>query len=283
MKACDVTTKFYPTSSEPAALLLRGSGAPAKADRLSGSLGNPVEFVHRPAAQAQAQAQAEQQDRREAVRKSRSERFALLGVARRLLMNAGRAAGLEHPSDYHRTADCHHARLGPGVAIKRTTEHGGAFYAGVATCGNVWSCPVCAAKVQERRREEIAAGIRWAYSSNLQPVMVTLTFPHRAWHKLSDLLAQQDEALKRLRRGRPWSRFIESVGYRGLIRSLEVTHGKTAGIPTRMNSGSSVLMLTPRPSAPRSPSNGRAPAPAPACWTWTTPPRSRLSALTPWT
>ena len=191
----------------------------------SGPLGNPAKSVHRPPAQV------EQQDRREAVRKSRSERFALLGVARRLLLNAGRAAGLEHPSDYHRTADCHHASLGSGVAIKRATEHGGAFYAGVATCGNVWACPVCAAKVQERRREEIATGIRWAYREGLQPVMVTLTFPHRSWHKLSALLTQQDDALKRLRRGRPWSRFIESVGYRGLIRSLEVTHGENGWHP----------------------------------------------------
>jgi len=85
---------------------------------------------------------------------------------------------------------------------------------------------VCAAKIQERRREEIASAIGWAYEHALQPVMVTLTFPHRAWHSLRQLLDRQADALKRLRQGSPWQRVKDGAGFQGLIRSLELTHGQ---------------------------------------------------------
>jgi hypothetical protein len=95
----------------------------------------------------------------------------------------------------------------------------------------VWSCPVCAAKIQERRREEIAKAIDWTYENKLQPVLVTLTFPHRVWHGLGELLERQADALHRLRAGAPWSRLKAAAGYRGLIRSLELTHGANGWHP----------------------------------------------------
>ena len=85
---------------------------------------------------------------------------------------------------------------------------------------------MCATKIQERRREEIAQGIDWAIGAGLQPVLVTLTFPHRAFHKISDLLEKQALAFKHLRSGARFSRFKESYGYEGLIRSLELTYGQ---------------------------------------------------------
>jgi hypothetical protein len=90
---------------------------------------------------------------------------------------------------------------------------------------------VCAAKVQERRREEIAQGFEWAYSQGLQPVMVTLTFPHKGRHQLGDLVLQQRAALKMLRKGRGWDKFMKLAGYQGLIRALEITHGANGWHP----------------------------------------------------
>lgn len=40
--------------------------------------------------------------------------------------------------------------------------HGKAFYQGLMACGGVWTCPVCAAKVSERRRQELKEAIRAA-------------------------------------------------------------------------------------------------------------------------
>lgn len=163
-------------------------------------------------------------------RKVRAERYEHLGTARDLLLAKGRAAGLEHPANYSRTAKCMHTPHGE-VAVLRGTEHGTAFFRGLVACGSVWACPVCAAKVQERRREEIAKGFDWAYAEGLQPVMVTLTFPHRAWHELGDLVLQQREALKMLRKGRAWDKFMKDSGYQGLIRALEITHGRNGWHP----------------------------------------------------
>uniref|UniRef100_UPI0004A9E134 protein rep n=1 Tax=Halomonas alkaliantarctica TaxID=232346 RepID=UPI0004A9E134 len=56
-------------------------------------------------------------------------------------------------------------------------------------------------------------------------VMVTFTHPHRSSDALAGQLKRQSEAFKRLRAGEPWKRILPS-GYMGLIRSLEVTHGR---------------------------------------------------------
>ena len=155
----------------------------------------------------------------------RAERYRLLSGARAIFLWAGRQAGLEHPGNFHRTAKCRYVPHGQ-VGVWRSQAHAGAFYSGLTTCGSAWTCPVCTVVVQERRREEISQAIDWAYAQGLQPVMVTLTFPHRAWHRLQDLLTQQADALARLRKGAPWDRLKKRWGYRGLIRALELTHGE---------------------------------------------------------
>lgn len=161
----------------------------------------------------------------------RAQRYQLLAAARGLFLYEGKKAGLEHPANFHRTAKCKHTTHGMDVGVHVSKEHGAGFFSGLVTCGSVWACPVCAAKVQERRREEIAEAIDWAYKHGLQPVMVTLTFPHYAWQTLGDLISQQADALRRMRAGAPWKRFRESHGYRGLIRALELTHGDNGWHP----------------------------------------------------
>ncbi len=220
MKACDVTTKFYPTSSEPAALLLRGSGAPAKADRLSGSLGTYTNFPSTPPP-----------DGRDRVRETRAQRYHLQSVARGLLLSVGRVRGMEYPENFHRVCKCQRTPMGSVVGVRKAQQHGAAFYSGLVTCGSVSACPVCNARVSEVRRGEIHAAVDWAYRTGVQPVMVTLTFPHRAWHSLRRLLQQQAHALELLRSGGAWTRFKERTGYKGLIRSLEVTHGDNGWHP----------------------------------------------------
>lgn len=163
---------------------------------------------------------------------ARAERYAMLSTSRRIFSAAGRRSGLVYGHDYHRTAKCRFVRVGGDtIGVHKSHQHGGAFYSDLVICGSVWACPVCAAKVQERRREEIAKAIDWAYANDLQPVMVTLTFPHYSWQKLSKLLDQQAMALQRLRAGQPWSRFQARHGYRGMVRSLELTHGANGWHP----------------------------------------------------
>lgn len=156
----------------------------------------------------------------------RAQRYQLLAAARALFLHSGKRAGLEHPANFHRTAKCTHTTRGGDVGVHASREHGRAFYSDLVLCGSVWACPVCAAKIQERRREEIAKAIDWAYREGLQPVMVTLTFPHYVWQVLRELRDQQADALHRLRAGEPWRRFKKAHGFRALIRGLELTYGE---------------------------------------------------------
>lgn len=170
-------------------------------------------------------------DLRAKLQADRATRYELLASARALFLHQGKHEGLKHPHDWHRTAKCKWINVSGFVGVHASREHSSAFYTGLMSCGSVWACPVCAAKVQERRREEVAQAVAWADEQGLQSAMVTLTFPHYAWNKLKELIGQQADALHRLRAGAPWSRFKAATGYQGLIRSLELTIGANGWHP----------------------------------------------------
>lgn len=179
---------------------------------------------HKKAAEAQAQLKAAQAQRKD--------RYKVLSGVRKMLLKEGSKRFPELPTKYHRSTLCKHALTGSEVAVLRSKQHGKAFFDGLQTCGNVWTCPVCAAKVQERRRLEIAKAMEYFYQiGDRQAVMVTFTFPHKNFMKLSDLLNKQAEGLKFLRKGKQWDKFKEENCFQGLIRSLEVTYGANGWHP----------------------------------------------------
>ena len=109
----------------------------------------------------------------------RAERFWLLFAARGLLYTEGLRQKLVRPNKLHATAKCRYITRGSDVGIYMSKEHGSAFLGDLVTCGSVWSCPVCSALIQERRRIEIEQAVNWAYKQGLQPIMVTITSPHQ--------------------------------------------------------------------------------------------------------
>lgn len=162
----------------------------------------------------------------------RKDRYKTLSAVRSILIAEGSKHFPTLPTKYHRSTLCKHSLTGAEVAVFLSTEHGKAFFEGLQTCGNVWTCPVCAAKVQERRRLEIAQGMEYFYSvGGRQSVMVTFTFPHKKLMKLKDLLTKQAEAFKFFRKGKQWDKFKDKCSFEGLIRSLEVTYGQNGWHP----------------------------------------------------
>lgn len=192
----------------------------ATADRAAGGLGSNAKSSTPPQASRVVSADKRVQ--------SRAERYELQAVARDLLYMRGVAKGLEYPANYHQTAKCLYTPFSKEITVNQSAEHGNAFYGGLVICGRP-GCPTCAAKVGERRREEIAHAFEWAYAqregAGKKVVMVTFTHPHRSSDALAGQLKRQAEAFKRLRAGEPWKRILPD-GYTGLIRSLEVTHGR---------------------------------------------------------
>lgn len=168
----------------------------------------------------------------EKYQRKRRDLFDFQQTARELVCQRGLEQGLVHPAKYHRVANCRWQMLGKFGAV-RFSDEGRGYLNGFETCGSVWACPICTALIQEGRRKEVAQAMAWAYDpvQNLQPVMVTFTFPHKEWHSLQELLDKQAMALTLLRKGAKWDRFKVSLGYQSLIRSLELTYGKNGWHP----------------------------------------------------
>ncbi|WP_220234384.1 hypothetical protein, partial [Klebsiella pneumoniae] len=50
----------------------------------------------------------------------------------------------QFPGNVYRTFDCRHVRTAHFVGLHYRPEYLQAHYRGIATCGSVWACPVCA-------------------------------------------------------------------------------------------------------------------------------------------
>jgi hypothetical protein len=104
-------------------------------------------------------------------------------------------------------------------------EKGHHHYHGIAMCGSVWACPVCASKVAETRCIELNAAMQRHQEKGGINLLITLTFPHKRFDNLSGLLKKQAYALRLFRSSRAWKRIKEENDLIGFVRALEVTHG----------------------------------------------------------
>lgn len=123
-----------------------------------------------------------------------------------------------------RVAHCQRSTMSPaGVTVYRSAE--GASYGNLSTCGSVWHCPICSAKVTETRRQELQAAINtWAKKGG-EVYLMSLTFPHQIDQSLDANLKKFSEALKKFKNSRQYKNTMAEAGGQGSIRALEVTHG----------------------------------------------------------
>jgi hypothetical protein len=146
-------------------------------------------------------------------RQFRWERFALKSVVNRLL-------------PVSRTSKCMRWRVPKqSLQVLKSQEHGKAFYKGLQVCASVWACPVCAAKISERRRAELVTALALAKAQSWDVFMLTLTVPHGLGDELSSLLDQIHKAWRSTSTSRAGQKLRKLLGIRGTVRALEVTHG----------------------------------------------------------
>lgn len=115
------------------------------------------------------------------------------------------------------------------IGVRRRRDGSGAYYTGLMQCANVWACPVCSAKISERRRVELTGALETATARGWRPLLLTLTVRHTIDQELSEVLAGLLKAYNRLVSG--VHRVSAFDGYRGAVRSLEVTHGANGWHP----------------------------------------------------
>lgn len=156
-----------------------------------------------------------------------SECFSLWRIARGVLANTeygGRITFCQTGQSYGQKK----AGAPRGVTVNNS---GRAALHGVAHCGMVWGCPICARKIGMSRREEINQVMKKNREKGGASIMVTLTFSHQKGQALSDLIKMQSLALKKFKSGRAFDTLKKSLGYVGQIRALEVTHGENGWHP----------------------------------------------------
>lgn len=104
-----------------------------------------------------------------------------------------------------------------------------ASFGGLQTCGLVWTCPACAARISETRRRQVNAGLEWAKEQGYRIAMMTLTTRHGEGDELAALLAAMKRAKKRLHQHRAWKRLKPEVV--AMLTATEVTHGRNGWHP----------------------------------------------------
>ena len=112
------------------------------------------------------------------------------------------------------------------IQVWKSKEHQTAHYCGLQTCGSVWVCPVCSAKIAERRRQELIEAMDSHKAAGGFVNLLTLTCPHQKGDDLGDLLSKQAKALNGFWADRQVKAVMAEMGTIGQVRALEVTHGR---------------------------------------------------------
>lgn len=115
-----------------------------------------------------------------------------------------------------------------GVDVLYSPEVQKAHYRHLEICASVWMCPICSAKITERRRVELTEVLG---KIDLDIVMVTFTLQHDDADSLKDSLDALSDSFRSLKQGRKWVQFTKDFQLVGFIRALEVTHGANGWHP----------------------------------------------------
>lgn len=164
-------------------------------------------------------------------------RWVLQSAAREILRDHVRKVRLDGRQLTERVVWCF---CNPGFDVSRGCSHEfvdvcyspkvkRAHYKNLMVCGSVWMCPICSAKITERRRQELSQAIR--DNEHLDFALVTFTLQHNAGHSLKDSLSTLLESYRFLKSGRQWQGFVSKHNLVGSIRSLEVTYGENGWHP----------------------------------------------------
>lgn len=116
------------------------------------------------------------------------------------------------------------------IEVCKGATHGKSFYQGLLACGCVWTCPVCTAKISQRRRLELQAALASAATKGILVHFVTLTIPHGIGDDIEILNDRLSGALHRMSQGMysvksQMKKALPKSVIHGYIRAFEVTHG----------------------------------------------------------
>lgn len=156
------------------------------------------------------------QEREKRLKQERLKRWRLQSISRRLL-----------PKEAVAKCNHHMIPVQSQVLVHENQQKDGKrhFYSGLQVCGSVWHCPICAAKITERRRQELEKSIIEAKNQRLHIYFATYTFSHHKKESLESNLSRFKDARHAVKSGRWAKEHKEKYGIVGSIEVLEVTYG----------------------------------------------------------
>jgi hypothetical protein len=133
---------------------------------------------------------------------------------------------LRQVAGFDRFQKCFKVRISQFVDVDYGPKISRAFYRGLSICGSSWVCPVCSAKITEKRANELIlvgnTNIDFAF-------MATITIKHTSADSLHDLNHALSESWRAVRSGRWYKDFKYRNGIYGSVSGFEVTYGKASG------------------------------------------------------
>jgi hypothetical protein len=149
----------------------------------------------------------------------RAERYALQSSAKKILPKERVAKCMRYPIPNLQ------------VEIHKHRKSLKSFYCNLSVCGSVWMCPVCSAKISERRRIEMKTATELHKQDGGYLAMITLTVRHNNGDSLYEKLERLTIAKRSLTSGKRWNTLKNKINLLGTIRAFETTHGKNGWHP----------------------------------------------------
>lgn len=147
-------------------------------------------------------------------------------VARHFVWQAAPASTKDHAPALRKCGRMNRSADGITVRVSEGPNGRTAGFSGVATCGSVWACPVCSAKIAARRQQEIQAAITAWTGNGGRVALVTQTMRHRKGQRLKTLWDAYAAAWTASTSGAAWK--ADQFVY-GSEFPREVKSGKRAG------------------------------------------------------
>jgi hypothetical protein len=130
-----------------------------------------------------------------------------------------------------RVKTCLRNPIGDHVTVKHNTVKDSYGYRNLETCASVWMCPVCAAKISEKRRVELSSGINVWQDRQGVVAMMTITIQHNLMTPFKQTLSELQAAYRSLLKCKIGKQTLENMGVVGRIRALETTYGENGWHP----------------------------------------------------
>jgi Replication protein len=161
-------------------------------------------------------------------------RYILQAEARKILKSETKLNESGRPVPVYRVCDClrNPASGVKGVRVVSSQLSERARFAGLQTCGSVWHCPICSARVSEVRRKQIREMVDIWQKCGKGVIFITNTIRHHFDDDLRLMLSNLlDTVWNRYINHRAYKNLRKDLGYIGRVRSIEVTYGENGWHP----------------------------------------------------